>query len=392
MEGTPKPNWSVALLRQKSVLTSLFTVLAVLLAAKTLLYLQSLERQPVDLALRWWDSKALVEGSNYFLKHNEETYPPSFLLLMRPFIGWPYALATWIWTGITLFLWSGTVFVFAKTIKPDYRWLFLAASLALPSFWQGVGVGQFAAFCTACLMLFLVLNTLNTPNRVSKTAFILLAIAYSAGKFSLFLPVLLYLALERKWLFPVMGAALLHIVLLGYAAFLLNMPVAALIKTWMSQGSGQSVLGSSDWFRLADAMGIGRPWNIGVSMLGAAALAGFLRLKTYPEAVAIAVLLIFGRFWMYHAPYDNVMLLPAVIILYAQPGNPGILAMVFLGSLFIPARLVGWNHPVFAALTVIQAGIWIAVAAWLIKHASDSKHLQGIPVEIQRESPHTPGP
>lgn len=352
-------------------------------------HLLSSQNLPVDLALRYWEAKNTVfSQTNIYAESRLHTYPPSANLLLYPIIVLPgYELTRYLWTilGIALLM-TGTI-QYSRSMSLEYSWA-LPVALSIQSVWMCIGIGQMSNHIVGLMMILFVhlKNASNLDALELNTLKRGLLIAYSAIKFSISLPFLGLLLLRKNSRVVVVGAAVLHILLIFALSLWLDTDFLTLIKQWATSGEDSQDLGTIDWFSISAALNISLSYALVLSLAGALLIVIMLHKTKADLLTSFLVLLVFSRFWMLHNHYDNVMLLPVLLfflmqMLHCQKGQnayPWIAFMLFWTSLIIPARFLNMDTVYGLLLSVFQAAVWIGAAYWIwrgtysLKSQSDS--------------------
>lgn len=358
---------------QLYLLAGLLVCVALAFASNTIAQIMGLERLPVDLALRRGETQDLLHnGVNLFNNgYLHATYPPSYYVLMYPFFAaFSYQLSAWIWMSISLLLLLSSVLFFTRKMSLPIQFFCLSFALACHSTWMALGVGQVSVFISA-LFLFLIpsLEHRGLKTTIAQTLFI----TYSVGKFSISLPLIALLLFSGIAVVPILFAGTIHMFGIGVVAQQLDVSFPELFLQFLDRKNTQQMLGDLDLFRLLGYLHIFQPWAtlIALGLLGAGIL---WILNRRPHAFTTAILsLIFGRFWMYHAHYDNIMLFPVALLLLTRADFRNWIHPLFVGaasfSLLIPARFLTWDTTIGTMSLIFFAGTWIGVFFYTFMNA-----------------------
>lgn len=366
-------------------------VLGILYLTRGFGFMLSGGKLPVDLALRWWELRGLIDGQNIYQTLSHLPYPPGALFLLYPLIGWmPYDWVepAWaLWNGLALILLLAITYLILKNYLTGW-WLFASVSsvLVFQSIGQGLAIGQIALVYMSAFSVFLwILLQEKKMSPSLKYGFMPLLLAFYAGKFTIFLPVCFYLLLHKKYRLMILAGAAWHIIGFAVASLMTGVRLPDLILDWLQVGESFEQLGSIDLSFFLGLIGIGTPWNILLALLGMIILSVWLYRTEVPLLFAVAILMIYGRFWMYHNHYDNVMLWPVLLVLWMLFAKTlvfneyqkasFITLSLFIISVAIPARFLYWDAPFYGVFLIFQMILWIGLVVYLVNTSrNDDTH------------------
>lgn len=348
-------------------------------------FLLSGGKLPVDLALRWWELRYLLEGQNIYQTLAHLPYPPGALFLLYPLIGW----ISYEWVAPAWAFWNGAALLVLAYISYDFLkihiqglWLFAAVAsvFVFQSIGQGLAIGQITIIYMATFSVFLwMLLKKEKMSLLEKYGIMPLLLAFFAGKFTIFLPVCFYLLLHKKYRLLILTGAAWHALAFAIASVLTQVRLPDLIIDWLQVKESFENLGSIDLSFFLSLIGIGTPWNILLALAGMILLSWWLYQRQTDVFSAIVILMIYGRFWMYHNHYDNIMLWPLLIWLWIwiapyiqkeisqfEVWKPGVL-FLFLCTAAFPARFLYWDAPYYGVLLILQMITWVGVVFLVCK-------------------------
>ena len=362
-----------------AIFAGFLALLAVVYLGRGFSFLLSGPNLPVDLALRWWESKRLlVDGLNIYEQSKDAIYPPSTLVFFFPVLAAiPYASADAVWAVVHLGS-LGVLFWFAySTVRPFSLNLALftgAAVLAAQANGQQLGVGQITTIIMALVVLTLKIREWM-PNSLVGSFLASVTLAVAMGKVSISLPLCMVLFAIPGFRVITVMAAVINLVVSQIVAATIGENVISVALQILENTNTVRGLGSLDIHALGVA--IGAPPEIGsvlslLLLIGLGMVAWKFRRANLMFLLALASIV--GRFWTYHNHYDNTMLLflpiSAALALSSihksdsdkTPGRVTVatlwLAMIVL-SLVFPARVLVYDAPFFGCFLMIQLVVWL---------------------------------
>jgi hypothetical protein len=331
------------------------------------------ESMPVDQAIQYWNINDLLAGENYLVKHVHTSYPPSYLLLLSPLFLFSYQTAIPVWAASNL---AGGLILIALLSWGNRRRA--GVLFGAHAWYQTIGIGQFGVF-----PMLAAVSLKHTETGVRRGAVITYTVAavFLAGKISIGLPLLFWMLLHKHMRTSVLIAAGIHLSLLFWAASLMDLQVVEMMALWVkNQGqTGQTFLGKNDLFLVLGTAGVPAYLVTPIGFVVSAIAAYAVYRTILSEAAAAALLLIAARLIFYHNDYDNLMLLPALSLIWqgsCDDTKPGagfdkarlLLAATMALSLWLPARLLDTSTPAGTMVTIMQALVWITSAAVLVNY------------------------
>lgn len=347
----------------------------------------------IDVLLRHAEVRAWFAGEPIYETMRSASYPPATQLLLWPFLGWTpdAAVVRWIWAGACAAALAALVWVVVRvTGATTSRERLLAASIPLGLYATGgtIGNGQLGIHVVLGLALLpaLLSRARDDPsprNDALLAAIILLVLVKPnlAAPFAWL--VLLVPGRPRPAVLVAAGYAALTA---ASAAFQPAAP-AALVADWLGRMEVDIASGSANagFGSLNDLL-----LRLGLPDLGAEvpvavfALFGLWawRHRRAPVWLLAGVAAVVSRIWTYHAWYDDLILLIAMIALFrlakgvdsprgADPLAGVILALLLAGMIapgghyLLPAPL----RSIYAALLI---GVWLVALAFLALRARDA--------------------
>lgn len=327
------------------------------------------DRLPVDLALRYWQTKDLIFNQiNIYAEQVHAQYPPSFFLFLSPVMGFTsYRYMNFLWLFVNVLSLVGisiSLIRFSSTNSLPYKALLLLSFLSFHSIPHGLGVGQVSLLILACLMLSIVF--LSKKDR-TLLDFILgtFLLSISLGKYSLLIPFALILLFQKQFRKATLIAIVLNLFISGIILHQVGSNIPEYVTTILSNASAVENLGSLDIQALTKFIGLPSIFNpifsFGI-VVGLLILIYKKKELTLFDQLALASLT--ARFFIYHAHYDNVILVFVLIALWNRTNfetkwsKEQVLFGLFVISLIIPARFLEWGYPFYGISFVYQLSIW----------------------------------
>ena len=348
------------------------------------------------LLVRRWFASIPVYNDLSFAVH-----PPATYAMLWPFFGWlDLTAARWLWALTSVAALAWLIYLTLRESGADSameRGLVAILPLSMYATAHTVRAGQLILHLLPALLAGLLLLRRARPGwglDLLAAALVLVTLV----KPTVSLPFL--------WLVPILSGRLRPAVLIaaGYAALTLfaasfqELGTAALFQQWRARGSALAASeGTANLHLLLAALGLER-WILPASLLVFVGLGLWIYRHRYADFwILLAVTALVARFWTYHRPTDDVMLLLPEIALFrmAKGGSSSegtdiaaaaLLAITAVGML-APIGLI-FSHPPWGSLvTAGNAVIWIVVLVFLIRQAGMAAERSGDP----KLRPQTPG-
>lgn len=305
--------------KEKVIIGGLF-VIGISYYVRVLFHIWGYEQLPIDLALRYHEIQALfIEGQNIFYDDNQLLYPPSFLFLLTPILGFiPYDVAGYAWFAINtlalcLILRESFYLLCKHNISRHLSLLGVCGVFAWHASYQGMGIGQ-----VTVVLMALFIRAFNTieyrKKNLIRSLGILFCYSLIIGKYTIFLPVFLYLLFVQKHRAYVLNAIALNLLISISILTFYDIGISEYIQLYMSKFGGGFQSGSLDLFSISKLIGLPDYLNytLSVSILLVPLWAG---IKKYPVLTGASIAFLTGRIWIYHGLYDNLMLLIVALML-----------------------------------------------------------------------------
>ena len=361
---------------------------------------------PIDLRLLRKQSIAWVAGIDTYAPHSSGLYPPASYPILWLAEGWmEETAARWVWAVSTLFLLVWLIYLVIDAVRPESRLeaLFLAL-IPLSGYATGetIGNGQLALHIVPPLIAgTLWLTASRSPSASSQgnapwavwranilryqtgwlrdllgAAMILIGLV----KPSIAAPFFWIVLFVPRRLRPAILVLVGYVLLTGLAVSFQKQSPLALIQAWLTSSQRVSTIGSSNLTLWLGDLGLNQ------LILPAAAtlvIALGIWIWLYRGAdvwLLLGVSAIVARFWLYHWPDDDVILIVPLITLLrivkrgawadAEDVIAGLLAFFLLMAMVAP----GVNSLFPSLLNTIYADaqviIWLVVLGFLMVFAA----------------------
>lgn len=336
---------------------------------------------PVDLALRFWQSKELIgDKVNIYANSAHAQYPPSFYFFLYPVLHvLPYQLTDISWLILNSVLLISSSFILydlSNSSKTEFRILLPLLFLTFHAIPHGLGVGQVHIVISTCFLISIYLAE-STSSIWAKSFLSIVFLSIALGKFSLSIPLSIVLFMDKKHRINVVVAALLNGII---SIFLLNRVNSSVIEyvEFVSKNSGAvASLGHLDVQQLIFSLQLPSQFSLVLSFI----LLSILLITLFKKSLSIwdklALAALTARFFLYHAHYDNTILIFVLIALFQKlPSNTitktqFIPLFLFSVSMIIPARFLEWNSLIGSLLLLFQLFIWVYSGLLLYKSTDE---------------------
>ena len=377
----PSNIWSLFNKKEKTLAFGLL-VIAMIYFGRAFAHIWGYSTLAIDLTLRYHEIQALfIEGRNIFFENNQLLYPPSFLFLLTPLIGFfSYYTVEYVWFIIQLL--SVAVIIkesyhLLKNKNPDiglkYIFLVLVSILAWHSIYQGMGIGQ-----VTNLLMALFLWSFNSIEGTKHSALRKVAIIYSytliLGKFTIFLPVFVFLIFKQKHRPYIYSSVLLNIIISLGVIFYYELSITEYITVYISKfGSGFNS-GSFDLFSVSQFLEL-PPLLIYIISISTLLIPLFVGLKNLNTLRGLAITFIVARLWIYHGLYDNIMLILVALYLVSIKNIFPISFFCVLSAILILPSFI-WNTSFFGLFVQISfSASLLSALIWCYKNEPTTKRL-----------------
>lgn len=348
------------------------------------------EKSAVDLKLFMALTRDWFAGIPVYQVHKFAVYPPATHTILFPIFG-PFSLTTtrilWAVINAGLLVWLASYAVRAAMVSDQHRqvqWFLALTPLAMNATGVVIGNGQL----TIAVMMLLVIS-LRLSNKPKGSAMHQLAAGsmffLALAKPSLAIPFFWILLFSSTSLISGFTAAILYSITTLFAAQFQEANLPNLIAGWLDRAF-QIDFGYANlhaWLQSIDMKHFLLPLQIVVlSLLGI----WVYRYRRIPQLLLLGVAGLVSRFWTYHAVYDDLIVLFAILALfrYAQSVQEHLkhafllewLAVINVLALLLPARMRYWPQPFEFLFKGGHVLIWIVDLIVLLFLARMEKNLK----------------
>ncbi|HEX5069853.1 MAG TPA: glycosyltransferase family 87 protein [Vicinamibacterales bacterium] len=354
---------------------------------------------PIDLRLRWTESRLLLQHVNpqtaghpdpelseahQVMQRLGGSYPPwayaTGLALTPPL---PWTTTRWyafILNALAIGVLGWWCHDHLRPAGGTWSWLAVAAAFAIFPVAICISYGQYSVIVAACVALAERLLSRPAPG-AQVMAGVLIGLAcvkpQLAGLF------VLALVVERRWIAVASWAGYLALAS-GIAAWLAGSNPVTMLATSTREASAFAFLSHNILTHWAIAVLPFQAATLVLALAGVAATAVLLvRNRQQPRLVRWSVCAVIAMFWAYRKHYDvPLMILPVTALLLSAVEVPSLkrsLAFLALGAtLWLPIRDAQWDWP---ALQIADLAIWVTILAVLLSSAKDGPRVQRGPVQ-----------
>jgi hypothetical protein len=337
----------------------------------------------VDLRQRHLEVHRWFASMPVYSEFHFAVYPPATYLILWPVLGWlEITTARWLWaaTEAVALIWLAYLVVRKSEANTAVERTFVALlPLSMYATAATIRNGQLIVHLLPLLLAGLLLlqhGKAGWGRDLLSAALVLLALVKPTVS-APFLWLALFLPGRLR---PAALVAFGYAALTLFAVLFQELGTVALFQQWLARGSALAVReGTANLHTLLAAVGLEK-WILPASLLVFLALG----LWTYRHWrvdfwLLLSVSAIVARFWTYHYPYDDLLLLLPEIALFRLvkrgPSSEGsdvaaavLLAITFIGML-VPLRLLIRPSSLAVFLTGGNAVIWIVVLVFLMRQA-----------------------
>lgn len=336
------------------------------------LIVDSNEGLPVDLALRYANSNDLIiDKVNIYEVTRHAQYPPStFGILALVTVPVSYSRMDDVWAVINIL----ALILLAKILyqiptQTIDKWLLIFSFLSFHSIAHGLGVGQITVLIVASTLAAIYLA--KNWNNIFSTFIVILFLTFALGKYSLLLPFGLIFLLDRDLRIPFLGALSINLTASHFILERVNSSIPEYIQNVIGHSAGTANSGTIDIHALLSLVNIGSPYTM-LGTLTLLLLFTFIIIKNRQSLNLwdqLALAAITARLFVYHAHYDNVILIFVVIALLnnyqdvKRSINPVLLSLVTL-LLIVPARFVDTSFFIQASqlISFIASAVFLTLS------------------------------
>ena len=345
------------------------------------LTLRSDHPSAVDLKLRYKEVHEWFAGNPVYGRIPAAVYPPATYAILWPFLGWMnLGAARWLWavTSAGALAWLAALLVRKSGARGRLeRWFVALLPLSLNGTGVCLGNGQSIIHLLPAVLtaLLLICRSGGGWGRDAAAAGLL---AIGLAKPSIAAPFFWIALFAPGRLRPAMLTLLFYGLLTVSAAHFQKPGLVELIGQWLRFAPGEvAEYGYADLHKWMTGLGL-RAYTLHASLAVLAATG----IWTYRNRRAdlwlqLAVVAMIARLWTYHGHYDNMLLLPPMLVLLrlarddAEVGGrtaAGLLLAMLLVALMLPARMLEWwPQPWPLLFSVVHTVLFLATLVFFLQ-------------------------
>ena len=335
----------------------------------------------IDLKLRYREVHEWFAGNAVYGRIPAAVYPPATYAVLWPFLGWmSLDAARWFWAATSggALAWLAALLVRESGARdPLERWFVVLLPLSLNATGVCLGNGQLIIPLLPVLLTGLVLMC-RPGGSWGRDAVAAGLMAIALAKPSIAAP-FFWIALFAPGRLRPAALTLVFYGLLTVAAAHVQQPgLFDLIRQWLTFASGE--VGEKGYADLAKWMSM-----LGLksyALYGSLAVLAAAGIWTYRNRRAdlwlqLAVAALVARLWTYHRQYDNMLLLPPMLVLFRvacshaeveRRAAAGLLLAILLVALMLPARMLEfWPQPWPLIFSLVHTVLFLATLVFLLR-------------------------
>ena len=317
-------------LEQRDPLWRTFLLLAACLMAAAALYripveLGRLATEPLgtgaatDLIKRFREVQPWFDGRPVYGVVESADYPPASYIILYPLVHWPsFEIARLVWTLTTVaaMLWLSVIMVRGtRASKPVEQAFVVLLPLASYAAAANIRIGQMGLHLIPLLLTGLLM--LAYKDRSWKRDVLAAALLVAALVKPTFSVPFFWVAFFRGGFRFTVLAVVAYVGLTLWGAAYQPDSLVVLIQGWLGQsGNVDATTAHANLFTWLATAGL-EDWYLPVSLLVLVAAGAWTWWYRKADAwLLIAVASLVARFWSYHRWYDDILLVPPMIVLY----------------------------------------------------------------------------
>jgi len=354
----------------------------------------------IDLKLRYREVHEWFAGNRVYGRIPPAVYPPATYVILWPFLGWmSLGAARWLWaaTSAGALAWLAALLVRESGAQDRLERRFVAL---MPLSMIGTGVclgnGQLIIHLLPILLTGLVVMC-RPGGSWGRDAGAAALMAIALAKPSIAAPFFWIALFAPGRLRPAALTLSFYGVLTLVAAHFQKRGLFELIGQWLKFApSHVAEEGYADMHKWMTLLGL-KAYTLHASLLMLAA-AGIwtYRNRRADLWLQLAIIAIVARLWIYHRQYDNMLLLPPMLVLFRVAREDaeverrtaaGLLLAMLVVALMFPARMVEWwPQPWPLIFSVVHAALFLAALVFLLQEARRHMRRAGGPVPVAMEA------
>ena len=341
----------------------------------------------IDLGQRYREVHIWFAGQSVYTQNIQRTYPPASYVILWPFLGWlPYPLARVLWAVTSAAALAWLVYLAVRESSTSTRLeSFLAALIPMAMYATAfsIGGGRLVVHQLAPLVVGVLLfcrEQIRWRDDLVAALLILLALVKPSVAAPFFWIILFVPGRLRPAILVAGGYAVLTLV----AASFQGGGAISLLHDWTTIGTQVAEWASVEMdnasvHTLLFSLGL-QHWNPLASLLVLSALGIWIYLHRRVDTwLLLGVTALVARFWTYHAPYDDLLILLPMIALFrittqsSRTDADATVAAVLLACTMMSTLAPGGRYllpePWNRAYVTAQVCVWLVVLGFLVHRA-----------------------
>ena len=348
----------------------------------------------IDLKLRYREVHEWFAGKPVYGRIPAAVYPPATYAILWPFLGWmSLGAARWLWavTSAGALAWLAALLVRESGARdPLERWFVVLLPLSLNATGVCLGNGQLIIPLLPTLLTGLVLIC-RPGGSWARDAVASGLIAVALAKPSIAAPFFWIALFAPGRLRPAALTLVFYGLLTVAAAHFQQQGLFELIRQWLTFASGEvGEKGYADLAKWMSMLGL-QPYALYGSLAVLSATGVWVYRNRQADLwVQLAVAAMVARLWTYHRQYDNMLLLPPMLVLFRvacenakaeRTTAAGLLLAVLLVALMLPARMLEfWPQPWPLIISVVHAALFLGTLVFLLR--AGRRRRLGLPLRM----------
>lgn len=335
----------------------------------------------IDLRLRYVEVHEWFAGNPVYGRFIAAVYPPATYAILWPLLGWmSFGAARWFWalTSAGALAWLATLLLRHSGAQGRLeRWFVVLMPLSLNSTGVCLGNGQLIIHLLPVILAGLIL-VCDPRGGWARDAAAAGLMTVGLAKPSIAAPFFWVMLFAPRRLRPAVLTVLLYGLLTVGAAHFQKAGLFELIRQWLSHAPGHVAdQGYADLHKWLTVLGL-KSYALPASLI---VLIG-IGIWTYRYRQAdlwlqLAVVALVARLWTFHHQYDNMLLLPAMLVLFRLTHGAdgverktvaGLLLAALFAALLLPARLLeAWREPWPFLFSAVHTILFLTTLVYLLR-------------------------
>ena len=335
----------------------------------------------IDLKLRYREVHEWFAGNPVYGRIPQAVYPPATYAILWPFLGWmSLGAARWFWaaTSAGALAWLAVLLVRESGAQDRLeRWFVALMPLSLIGTGVCLGNGQLTIHLLPALLTGLVLMC-RPGGSWGRDAAAAGLMAIALAKPSIAAPFFWIALFAPGRLRPAALTLVFYGLLTVGAAHFQKPGLFELIGQWLKFAPMEvAEQGYADLHKWMTRVGLqAYALHASLAVLAAAGIWTY-RNRRADLWLLLAVVAMVARLWTYHRQYDNMLLLPPMLVLFRGAREDaeverrtaaGLLLALLLVALMLPARMLEWwPQPWPFLFSLVHTVLFLAALAFLLQ-------------------------